>query len=190
MVSPVAPQGNRGEEIAEILSSEVGFTLATDEKPVVATYGCKSCVALGGYEAKNRFAFVVHLMSAEQLTKSGDLILYKISQIAKEKIETPIQLHLRGGTADESQPVIQAIHHWMQIRKKDLPMEIASQDILVKASDVGSKSLAIDARTGAVSDYDPKTNPQSRGITDRDQLRALSNFYSGNIIVAYSPKSL
>ncbi|MGR3952309.1 MAG: hypothetical protein QRY74_05390 [Chlamydia sp.] len=36
-----------GGKIVEVLQSEVGFTIATDEKPIIATYGCAPCIALG-----------------------------------------------------------------------------------------------------------------------------------------------
>lgn len=56
-----------GEEIAETLQSEASFTKATDKKPIVATYGCGPCVALGGYDTVNKIAFIVHFTFSSQL---------------------------------------------------------------------------------------------------------------------------
>lgn len=79
-----------GGEIAETLLSEASFTIATDKKTTVATYGCLSCVALGGYDATNKIAFIVHFCNVEEVSEAVELILSNISKLAEEKIEKPI----------------------------------------------------------------------------------------------------
>jgi len=177
-----------GDEIAEVLQSEAGFTIATDEKPILATYGCNPCVALGGYDATNKTAFVVHFSHAGEVRECGWMLLYNISKLAKEKIETPIQLHLRGGVKGRSEAIIKEIKIWMRERE-DLPMEIASQEVLLSGMDYG-KSLSIDSRTGEVSEYEPMANPKARGLSDMKAMtrRALMSAHQPNITVAYTPK--
>jgi hypothetical protein len=176
-----------GEEIAETLQAEASFTTATDKKPIVATYGCGPCVALGGYDATNKIAFIVHFSNAGEVRKSGGLIFYNIAKLVKEKITTPIQLHLRGGIEGQSEPIIEAIKMWMN-QRKDLPMEIASEDILDSGMCFGGKSLSVDSRTGVVSDYDPMDNPKSRGMSDLDAMSAMMSAFEPKIKLAYSPK--
>lgn len=184
-VSQVASVKLNGDEIAEVLQAEAGFTIASDKKPILATYGCGHCVALGGYDPTNKIAFVVHFSNAYELIKFGGLIFYNIAKLVKEKITTPIQLHLRGGIEGVSEPIIEAIKSWMTFRK-DLPMEIASKDILSNIE--FTKSLSIDSRTGLVSDYDPKTNSKSRGMSALDITSAIMSSYDPNIKLAYTPK--
>jgi len=176
-----------GDAIAEVLQAEAGFTVSTDKKPVLATYGCGPCVALGGYDPTNKIAFVVHFSNAKEIRESGGLIFYNISKLAKQKIETPIQLHLRGGIEGQSEAIIEAIKLWMK-QRDDLPMEIASEDILDSGINFGGKSLSIDSRTGAVSEYDPMTNAKSRGMSELDAMSAMMSAFQPRIKLAYTPK--
>lgn len=184
---PIPPPSKKlnGEEVAETLLAEASFTIATDKKPIVATWGCGPCVALGGYDATNKIAFIVHFSNQEEVIKSGDLIFSNIAKLVKEKITTPIQLHLRGGIEDESEPIIEAIKMWMK-QREDLPMEIASEDVLDRGPD--SKSLSVDSRTGEVSEYNPMDNPKSRGMSDLEIISAIMNARYPQIKLAYSPK--
>jgi hypothetical protein len=175
-----------GDEIAETLQAEASFTIATDKKPIVATYGCGPCVALGGYDAINKIAFIVHFSNAGEVRNCGHLIFYNISKLIKQKITIPIQIHLRGGWQGKSEPIIEAIKRWMKGRE-DLPMEIASEDILCKPYS-GSKSLSIDSRNGQVADYNCLSNPKSRDITQLNVLLAIHSAYNPKITVAYAPK--
>jgi hypothetical protein len=181
------PQRN-GEEIAEALQSELAVTIATDKKPIVASYGAGPCVIVGGYESINKIAFVVHFSNAREIRKDGGEIFYSISKWAKASITTPIQIHLRGGKkgSETSEATIKAIRVWMT-QRKDLPMEIASEDILDNGCR-GSKSLSIDSRNGTVSKYDPLTNPQHRKLDAFAYMAAITNVYNPKITLAYSPK--
>jgi len=173
-----------GDEIAEALQSEAAFTIATDKKPIVATYGASSCVALGGYDATNKIAFVVHFSNAGEVRESGGLIFYNISKLAKEKIEKPIQLHLRGGIEGQSEATVEAIQLWMK-QGYDLPMEIASKDILVSRMSFGGKSLSIDSRNGEVAEYDPMANPRSRDMSKLNAMYAMMSAFKPHINLAY-----
>ncbi|KAF3362062.1 hypothetical protein PHSC3_001373 [Chlamydiales bacterium STE3] len=176
-----------GGEIAETLIAEASFTVGTDKKPIVATYGCGPCVALGGYEPTNKIAFMVHFSNAREVRESEGLIFYNITKLMKKKITSPIQLHLRGGIKSHSEPTIEAIKIWMRLRK-DLPMEIVSEDILDKRGLFGGKSLSIDSRNGAISEYNPLDNPQTRGMRDSDAMAAMISLFIPQIKLAYSPQ--
>ncbi len=177
------------EEIFETLQGEVSFTRATDKKPIVATYGCSSCIALGGYDQNNKMAFIAHFSDKEQFKKSGSLLFRNIGHLVEETITTPIQLHLRGGIKGESEPIIEAIKIWMK-QRKDLPMEIASTDILENSTCRPNKSLLIDSRNGFVSEYNPQENSKNREIRNLDVLKIQNQIFSKTITIAYHPKPI
>lgn len=183
----VAASNLNSNKIAEVLQSEAGFTVADDVKPIVATYGCGPCVAVGGYDPTNKIAFLVHFANAREVRESGGMIFFNIHKLVKKTITTPIQLHLRGGYQSDktSEKTIEAIKIWMRQRKEDLPMEIASEDILGTS---GSKSLSIDSRTGKISEYHPTTNLKSREISERVALRIILSSFQPEINLAYSPQ--
>ncbi|MBA3238094.1 MAG: hypothetical protein H0T62_07070 [Parachlamydiaceae bacterium] len=176
-----------GEEIAETFQSEISFTTATDKKPVVATYGCGPCVALGGYDSTNKIAFIVHFSNPMEVRTCGSSIIYNFAKLVKEEITTPIQLHLRGGIEGQSEPIIEAIKIWIN-EKKDFPTEIASQDILDSGMGFNSKSLLTDSRTGFASEYDPMENPKRRTISDAEVMSAMMSAFDPQIKIAYTPK--
>jgi hypothetical protein len=181
----VSSEENDGE-IAEILQSQAGFTIATDKKPIVATFGCGPCVALGGYDSINKIAFVVHFATVEEVRISADLIFCNINRLAMKKINKPVQLHLRGGFKHVSEDIIEAIEILIKTNE-NLSMEFVSKDILDSRGMTG-KSLSIDSRTGTISNYSPKTNPHSRGMSDLDGMFAMMSAFEPNIRLVYRPK--
>jgi hypothetical protein len=179
--------GINGDEIAEAFQSEAAVTIATDKKPIVATWGCGPCIALGGYEPTNKIAFIAHLSTSRQVAMSGGMILHCISELAENKIEKPIQLHLRGGVKNVSEAIVEAIKGWME-RCTALPMEIATQDVL-STQMYGGKSLLIDSRNGRVSEYDPFAYDKRRAFGEVNGLAALlSGMGDHCLTLAYSPK--
>ncbi len=185
-VKPSSPISNvestkmpNGDEIAETLASEASFTIATDKKPIVATYGCRDGgVVLGGYDPTNKIAFIVNFSNENHVYNSRSLLLNNITKLVKQKITTPIQLHLRGN-GPQSMDTISAIQLWI-MRNNDLPMEIASKDI----SSGQEKSLSIDSRNGQISDYNPESNPERREL---DIMASLSRSIAPTIEIVYSP---
>lgn len=188
------------DEVAEILMAEVGFTTATDEKPMIATYGCGPCVALGGYDPTNKIAFLAHFSSEREAEQCGELILSSISKLAAKKIIYPIQLHLRGGMAGRSEATIRAIEVWAK-QSKGFPMEIASQEMTqLTQEDMAylmanfnkerrplGQSLLIDARNGKIRPYDPTLNPKRRDLRTIDIRRVLASGIIPNMQVIYPP---
>lgn len=176
----------KGRKIAEALQSEAAFTTAKHKKHIVATYGCGPCVAVGGYDSTNKIAFVVHFATEEEVIKCGGKILHNIERLLKKKIKKPIKLHLRGGVKGTSEKTIEAIKSWMTWRS-NIPMKIASKDILDDGMCLGGKSLSINAKNGRASDYDPLRNPKHREITDEVAMRAIMSAFTPNIRISHRP---
>lgn len=172
-----------GDKIAEALLSELAITTADDARPIVATYGCGPCVAVGGYDSTNKIAFVVHFTGAGEVIDPRGLVFSNILKLVKTSISSPIQLHLRGGYKGQSEATVEAIKVWMR-QREDLPMEIASADILTSSIRGIGKSLSIDSRTGEVSEYNPMSNAKRRDFSGLDAIIALRP----KITLAYSPK--
>ncbi len=177
----------KSHKIAEALQSEAAFTTAKHKKHIVATYGCGQSVAVGGYDRINKIAFVVHFVTAKEVRECGGQILYNIARLVKKKITKPIKIHLRGGVKGLSEETVKAIKMWMG-RREDLPMKVASEDILASEMSFGVKSLAISAKTGKVFEYDPKLNPKSKKITDKIVMHALMSAFTPHIRISHRPK--
>lgn len=172
----------RGEEIAETFISEVSFTVATDKKPMVATYGCGTGVVLGGYEAVNQIAFIAHFSRVEEVMQASELLFNGIKRLVKEPITAPIQVHLRGGLEGHSESMIGAIKRWTKLRA-DLPMKIASEETLDGGLSNCGKSLIIDSRTGFISTYSPQETVNHREHGNIEEMEARLGFFS----IAYRP---
>lgn len=176
--------------IAEAFQSEMAFTNASDPRHVLATYGCRPCVAMAGYDPTNKSAFIAHFANAAEVEENGRTLFYNISKLSRETLKTPIKLHLRGGEEGrQSEDTIIAIKAWMK-KRPDLPMTIASTDVL--GNPRKPRSLLIDAKTGAVGEYDSKLNPDRREFTKIEETLLLMNTYLRNhsMEVAYSAKNL
>ncbi len=127
---------------------------------------------------------MVHFANADEVRKSGGLIFWNISKLVKTPISAPIQLHLRGGHREVSKATVKAIKVWMR-QREDLPMEIASEDILTNGME---RSLSIDSRTGEVSAYSAMSNPKHRILSELDVMTAIGSAFKPKITLAYSPK--
>jgi hypothetical protein len=166
--------------IAEAFQSEAVFTQSNDPKYIVATYGCLSCVAVGGYDRTNQVAFMVHFANPDEVINSVDMIFSNISRLISKPLEAPIQLHLRGQEifSQSTKALIDAIKLWMH-KKADLPMVISSESAETK--------LFINSKTGQIGEYYPKLNPHARYLNEFFITRALLSAYIPQIKIAYSP---
>lgn len=72
--------------------------------------------------------------------------------------------------------------------RSDLPMKVASEDILASGMGEGGKSLAISSKTGKVFEYDPLLNPKSRKMNDVVVMHALMSAFTPDIRISYRPK--
>lgn len=174
--------------IAEALMGEVAFTTAADQNPIVATYGCSSCVAVGGFDPTNHIAFVAHL-SVPQQTQQDD-IFSKIKSLSSEPFKVSVQFHLRGGLRNIG--TVAAIRKWISYAKTNyFATKIVSEEIS-NWSKMSSGSLKIDARTGEVGNYNPEENPNRRACQQDigDCFLALLEARSGQIRVAYCPTTI
>jgi hypothetical protein len=172
--------------IAEVFQSEAGFTNAVDKKPIVATFGCGPCVAVGGYDSINHVAFVVHFADANEVEKCGRRVAYNIRSLMQKPLtcETPIAIHIRGGIKGKSERTVEGIRQWI-MHTLDLPTTIASEEVLLSDRLDSSESLSIDSRSGTVCDYNPKLNPKGRKFSKLDELRAISSAAFPRITIAY-----
>jgi len=177
-----------GSEIVEVFQSEVAFTSATDKKPIVATYGCDSCIAAGGYDPTHKIAFIAHFGSVDEI-REGNVIFQTIRKLTQEIFDNPIQLHLRGGVNGEpgSEEMIRELRAWTTHR--DIPMNIVSEN-LFNGTRLDRTSLSIDSRTGDTSTYSPLSNPHTRKRTAADDLFAITRSISPSIRLLYIPASL
>lgn len=183
-------QQYKDDLVAEAFQSEAAFTNATDKKPIVATFGCGPCVAVGGYDSINNMAFMIHFATFQEVLCCGEKIIQQIRLLTPKKLtpKTPIILHLRGGLKGMSENTIKAICQWSQAYA-DIPMIIQSAQILFDNLDYG-KSLSLDSRSGNVSDYDPDLNPHARKASEHDQQYAIWSFYVPHIRIIYTPQNL
>ena len=166
--------------ILEVLQAEAGFTAANHEKPIVATYGAASCIALGGYDETNHAAFIAHIQLPEEVKKCGYRLSDNLQHLMKKPLskDCPMKLYLRGGRGFED--TYTAIEHW--IKMQNFPSTIVSKNTSID-------SLRIDSRTGVVGKYSPLSNPYSREITERDKLHCLNSVYAPQIrIITSNPK--
>lgn len=172
--------------IAEAFQSEAVFTHACDQKPVVATYGCGPCVAVGGYDSVNRTAFVVHFATPNEVIHCGNKIIDTLLALTKKTVtaQTPILIYLKGGHKGMSEMTLSCIKTLITLYPQ-LPMKIGSEDTL--CYDAEGKSLLIDSRTGEVGDYDPLLNPDRRKYTRQDKRHVEMSYYVPNIRIAYTP---
>lgn len=181
------PKASNFGPIMVVLQSEAAFTTAADCKPILATHSCNTCIAIAGFEVKNKMAFLIHVAFDRELVASGDAILSNIAKFMRKRIESPIEIHLRGGVEGLSDKSVRYIKNiWMKARA-DLPMKLVSEDIL--SDDINSsKSLFIDSRNGEIGDYNPRQDPFTRKVTKDDYAAALKSPENPKITIAYDCK--
>ncbi len=146
---------NKAEQhlIAECHVNEAVFSHALDPKPVVATDSLGPCVGVAGYDSENQNGFVIHFAIEANLKASKEMLTQKIKQMATKPITTPIAIHLRGGIANGSEPLVDAIEEWVQdASQKGCPMTIVSKEVLQKEF-VKPMSISLDTRNGTVSNH-------------------------------------
>ncbi len=142
-VKSVGQPSNRGDFTAEdarsISQQEMGYTDATSERPVLATFGAGPCVILAIHNPDTKTATLAHIDRLTELN-STDQMFY---QLGKEG-DSPLEVHLAGGDSSSIEMVTKLVN---QIAAKD-NVVIKSADIIGNGFE--GKRLAIDARTGEV----------------------------------------
>jgi hypothetical protein len=175
-------------EVAEALQSEAVFTIESDPKPILAAYRCGPCVALAGWEPKNKAGFLVHFASAGEVEQFKDVFTDHFNELITDPSTQPIQLHARGGQKSLSEAIINAITDWVQTKDNKFSMIIASAAIL-KTGLGDSENLALDTRSGNIYSYSPLKNPTRRSITKLHEKVALLSVLQPNITIAYKGKA-
>lgn len=136
---------------------EAVFSQADKKRPIIATDSLATCVGVAGYDRAHKVGFVVHFPTEDEVEKHGDKILETLKGLVGEEIRPPIEIHLRGGTLDMSEPCVDAIKQWLaSAEKKGCPIQIISENLLQTS---GCSSLALDTRDGTISCYDRTRDP-------------------------------
>jgi hypothetical protein len=153
--APTEEMIERAGKVIHAFPAEAVFTQSSCIRCVAATFSCNECIALGGYEATNKIAFVIHIIFAEQLPTVQACIIEAIEKLAKKALEQPIQMHIRGGLAgSDSESTVGALRSWIETTANP-PMRIASENtLLLPNQKPKGESLFIDARTGGFGEYD------------------------------------
>lgn len=168
--------------IADCGVNEAVFTHALDEKPIVATESLATCVGIAGYGSENKSGFVIHIATEIDLEASKEMLTEKIMQMSKN-LTNPIQLHLRGGIARLSEPLVEAIEKWVQsASEKGCQMVVISKEVLTKGllSSSGipnTMSLSLDTRNGVLSNYDSSTNLYAKQKNQINNAKELDNVF-------------
>ena len=123
-------------EALAVMQREVSITNADSAKPILGSYGADPCIIVAAHNPSTNQTLLAHVDSLTDL-KSLALNLNKISD------NTPsLQIHLAGGDSSTCAQAAELIK-----MLEDMNIKIVSASI---CNDAGSKSLAIDSRTGEI----------------------------------------
>lgn len=170
--------------IAECGVDEAVFTHALDPKPIAATDSLATCIGVAGYERQDQFGFVIHFASEAALESSKEMLIEKMMQMSKKPMNNPIEIHLRGGIAGLSEPLLEAIEKWIKLASvKGCPMTIMSKDVLTKGliNESGipnTMSISLDTRNGTLNTYDSSTNPYAKQKIQISNAKELDDIFT------------
>ena len=179
------------DDVVEIIQTQVGITCSKDKKPVLATYGVASCISLIGYEPNLKRGFLAHL---DSLTNEVSQTI--VGNLSKFPENQNYELCLIGGNSLTNKDYVQKIidsftknHFNSQIKFK-----IVKND-LFKDDESGSKSGALDTRTGKIYEYDAiragTNNSIKKQRKNLDKMLSLiamrSKYYPSHLNLSYFP---
>jgi len=166
----------------EAFQSEMAITHEHSSTPIAATYGLGPCISLSGYDPTNKIAFVIHFATDKEVEVCGPKLFSYFFGLQKKPVEAPLQVHLHGGKEGASNSTLVAIYNLLQSVHQSRPpstYRVASIGVLYDPSlfyvTKFSRSIAVDARTGHVSSYDPSKNPKRRALTKENRDHAFSS---------------
>ncbi len=174
--------------IATCSVSEAAFSSADNRKPIVATDGLATCIGVAAYDRTNKQGFVVHFARDDEVVESGNQLIETLLKSAEKPIETPVEVHLRGGIAGLSVPLAEEIERWVEsAAKKGCPMKIVSSEILLHGlfNDQGMPnldSLSLDTRDGSVSSYDREKNPYAEPRKQIQNAKEADELFSDALV--------
>jgi len=148
-------------------------SVATVNKPILATYGLANCIAILAYDINQRFAFLSHSDAMSFLYRSDDNLGHPsqsahIAWLDYELGKRSAMFDLEMGLITGSDPDKKSL----EIIKKDieeLRKKLYIISLNLKEINVGDDgSIGIDSRTGKLFSYDPLLNPNKnqKGPTD------------------------
>lgn len=159
--------------------SEAVFSHKDDYHPILATDSLATCIGVAGYDSMNKFGFVIHFTSENEIKASGAMLLDRIRAYREQNTNAHLLIHLRGGIKGMSEPLLTKVKEWLT--STDLNIIIASEDTLQSPIFPGvgipkvPGSIKLDVRTGTCETYDSKINPYSNE-KKKDISELNSNF--------------
>ena len=128
----------------------------------------------------NKIAFVTHFTTDKEVKVCGPKLFGYFFGLQKKPVEAPLQIHLHGGKEGASNSILVAIYNLLRSvhqARLQSTYRVASIGVLYDPSlfyvTKFSTSIAVDARTGHVSSYDPSKNPKRRVLTKEDRDHAF-----------------
>lgn len=157
-------------DVVEVGMNQQGVTRASDNKPVLATLGLGPCVSLVGYEPNHRVGFLTHYTALTKVSDSFSGLLIVLYQLGlTDSAPTKFDVRLIGGWEREDELI-------RELRIKVMygaffNMKIVEEDTGYVGD--GSRSVALDTRTGKLFSYEPAWNPNRKRLDELEERRML-----------------
>lgn len=142
---------------------EVGeASISTPDKPILLTYALGPCVALAGYDAKQKIGFLSH-NCVGNVNTLHDLVLKEINKQTTEEIH--MQIYIVGGMRGS----YETVSNLRNYAKQKLNPTAINEDLALKVGDFTylGKSFVLDTRNGKIYSVSgeklpeiPSTNPK------------------------------
>ncbi len=156
------------DEVVEVAMREQAVTKATDDKPVLATYGIGPCIALVGYDPVNKIGFLTHYTNATELKHSFTSLLCALNRAG---CNYGFDVRIVCNDSFSSEKEIDLLRNLVEHRNLH-GMRMVEEDL--EPSGEISKSIALDTRTGEVFSYNPLEDPDREPYAELDGLRMLA----------------
>lgn len=158
------------EDVVEVDMNEQAVTRATDPKPVLATFGLGSCVALVGYEPSAKVGFLTHYSASTEVAGSFPTLLATLYRAGlSHEAPTRFEVRLVGGWEGDSDKLMSELETRVMFGTS-FNMQIVERDTGYVEQ---GRSIALDTRSGELFSYDPLKKPGRRSLSEFDKLRML-----------------
>jgi hypothetical protein len=167
-------QEDKGRKV--VLMGELAYTNSKSNSPVLCTFGCGPCVGGAIYSPCTGQIAVFHFDNGRRWEAS------KIEHFLKSQEHESLIVHLVSeesiGDTDPNGLYVTILRFLSGLSFKP-EIHLYKQD-----------SIMMDARTGAVSTYDPSLYPNDRKINECDHILALMGCFNGTAILSYLEPSM
>jgi len=156
--------------VVDVSMNQQAVTRATDEKPVLATFGLGPCVALVGYEPSAKVGFLTHYSAGTEVDGSFPNLLATLYRIGlSHDSPTRFDVRLIGGWEGDVDKLIGELKTRVR-HGTSFKMEIVEEDTGYVAD---GRSVALDTRTGELFSYNPKKNPNTKIPNELERMQML-----------------